>query len=156
MSSHDTLVYRRQGGKEMVVDAGGLITIMPGGQIQSPNGTPLVNGKQYQTKAVADLSAEATYYMVARYAGLITNLSSIIDGAIQTADCTATFSINGVAVTGGVLTMPVAASAAGAKASAAPTGANTVAIGDVISFVVTGDGSGGSPRGEITVEITAQ
>ena len=101
-------------------------------------------------------TAEATYYMVARSAGKITKLSSVTDGAVGTADITLTFSIGVTAITTGVITIATAASAAGDKDEAIPTAANTVAIGDLISFVVTGGGAGGSPRGEVTVEITAQ
>ena len=148
--------YRKQGGDELVVANGGAITIEPGGKIQSPDGSVIADLKRYQHKQVADISAEATYYMTARYAGKITKLSSITDGAVGTADVTATFSINGVAVTNGVLTIATAGSAAGDQDEVVPTAANTVAIGDVISFVVTGGGAGGSPRAEFTAGITAQ
>jgi len=155
-ATYQPLVYRKQGGDELVVASGGKITIEAGGKIASSDGSELLDTKRYQKKQVADLSAEATYYMTALHAGKITSIKSIIDGAVSTADVTATFSINGVAVTNGVVTIPTAASAAGNQATATPTAANTVAIGDKISFVVTGGGSGGSPRGEFVVEITGQ
>lgn len=153
----NTKVYFPQGGDSMEVASGGSINIASGGAIKSSDGSVLLDAKRYQSKTVADLSAEKTYYMVAKYAGKITKLSGIADGAVGTADVTATFSINGTPVTGGVVTFVSAASAAGDKtADVVPSAANTVAVGDKISFVVTGGGSGGSPSGELTVEITAQ
>lgn len=154
--TYNTKVYTKQGGEELVVASGGKITLEPGGAIVSPDGSELLGLKRYQTKQVADLSAEATYYMTALYAGKITKLSSIIDGAVSSADITLTFSINGTPVTGGVITIATASSAAGDQDEVTPSAANTVEVGDKISFVVTGGGSGGSPRGEVTVEITAQ
>lgn len=153
----NTKVYFPQGGASLEVASGGSINIAAGGAIKSPDGSTLVSAVRQQTKPVADLSAEKTYYMVSKYAGKITKLSGIADGAVGTADATATFSINGTAVTTGVVTFVSAASAAGDKtADVVPTAANTVAIGDKISFVVTGGGAGGTPSGELTVEITAQ
>jgi len=155
-TTYQNKVYHKAGGDELVVASGGKITVESGGAIQSSDGSELLGLKRYQRKQVADISAEATYYMTALYAGKITKLSSITDGAVGTADVTATFSINGVAVTNGVITIATAASAAGDQDEAVPTAANTVAVGDKISFVVTGGGSGGSPRAEFVVEITAQ
>lgn len=155
-ATYQPKVYFKQGSNELVVASGGKITIESGGSVASSDGSELLGTKRYQKKQVADLSAEATYYMRALHAGKITKIWSIIDGAISTADVTATFSINGVAITNGVVTQPTAASAAGDQAEATPTALNTVAVGDKISFVVTGGGSGGSPRGEYVVEITGQ
>lgn len=155
-ASYQPKVYRAQGGDELVVTDGGVITIEAGGAIKSSDGSELLGTKRYQTIDVADLSAEASYYLTALYAGKITSIKSIIDGAVGTADITATFSINGVAVTDGVVTIATAASAAGDQDEAVPTAANSVAVGDKISFVVTGGGSGGSPRGHFAIEITAQ
>jgi|GEM_PF-7066202 len=152
-ATYQTSNYEKQGGKEWVI--GGLLTI-DGGTLQTGAGNDLGILKRYMHKQVADLSAEATYYLTSTYAGKITKLMSIVDGAVGTADATATFSINGTPITTGVVTMPTSGSAAGNQASAVPTGANTVAVGDVISFVVTGGGSGGTPRADFYVEITAQ
>lgn len=156
-TTYGPLVYRKQGGREFVVASGGKITIEAGGSIASSDGSELIGTKTHLRKQVTDMSAEATYYIYATKAGKITKLTSIIDSAILTADATATFSINGVAVTTGVVTLVTAASAAGDIASATPTAANAVAVGDKISFVVTGGGSAGTgPRADFTVEITAQ
>lgn len=156
-TTYGPLVYKKRGGAELVVASGGKITIEAGGVIASADGSELIGTKSYLRKQVSDMSAEATYYIYATRAGKITSIKSIIDSAILTADATATFSINGVAVTNGVVTLVTAASAAGDIATATPTAANTVAIGDKISFVVTGGGSAGTgPRADFTLEITAQ
>lgn len=155
-TSYQPAVYRKHGGNELVVADGGVIRIESGGAIKSPDGSELVALKRYQSIDVADLSAEATYYLTALYAGKITSIKSIVDAAVSTADITATFSINGTPVTDGVVTIATAASAAGDQDSATPSAANTVAVGDKISFVVTGGGAGGAPRGHFSIEITAQ
>lgn len=156
-TTYQPLVYKKRGGAELVVASGGVIRIESGGAVLSPDGSELIALKSYLRKQVADMSAEATYYMYATRAGKVTSIKSIIDSAILTADATATFSINGVAVTTGVVTLPTASSAAGDIATATPTAANTVAVGDKISFVVTGGGTAGTgPRADFTVEITAQ
>lgn len=157
-NTHNTKVWHDQNTGNLHVASGGLIVLEPGGSIQTLAGTNLMGSSApfVQHKQVADVSAESTYYMIAEQAGLITKLKAIMDGAVGTADATATFSINGVPITTGVITMPTAASAAGDILSAVPTAANTVAVGDKISFVITGGGSGGTPRGDFYVEITPQ
>lgn len=150
MSGYNAKVYHKQGGDALVVD------VLNGGKIETPSGQDLGVGKHYQTLDIADGSAEASYYVVAQRAGKITKFRSIIDGAVSTADITLTPSINGVAVTDGVVTIATAASGAGDVDSATPSGANTVAVGDKISFVVTGGGAGGSPRIHVDIEISAQ
>jgi hypothetical protein len=155
-TTYQTKVYLKQGGEELVVADGGKIRLEGTGKIVSADDSEIASTKNYQVKQVADLSAEATYYLTARYAGKITSIKTIIDGAVGTADVTITPSINGTPVTNGVVTIATSGSAAGDQDSATPSAANTVAIGDKISFVVTGGGSGGSPRGEVVFEITAQ
>lgn len=105
------------------------------------------------TLDIADLSAEASYYLVAPLAGRISKIYSVIDGAVATADVTITAKIATVAVTGGVVTIATAGSAAGDVDSATPTAANTVTAGQAIEFLVTGGGAGGTPRGHLSVVI---
>lgn len=111
-------------------------------------------GKKYLTVDIADLSAEASYFVVSPVAGDISKLFSVIDGAVSTADVTVTARIGGVAVTNGVLTIATSGSAAGDVDIATPTAARTVAAGGAIELLVTGGGSGGSPRGHVTIEIS--
>src|SRR5579885_2599203 len=95
---------------------------------------------------IADLSADATYYMVCPYAGTITKIYSVIDGAVSTADATITAKIGSTAITNGVITVTSSGSAAGDVDSCSPTAANVVTAGSAINLVVAGGGSGGSPR----------
>lgn len=102
---------------------------------------------------VADMSADDTYYMLVPAAGKIEEFRAIVDGAIGTADITVTPSLNGVAISGGVVTLPTSGSAAGTTASASvPVPPNCVK-GDKISLAIAGGGSGGSPRGHIVAVI---
>ena len=109
--------------------------------------------REYLQIGIADLSAEASYYLVAPCAGKISRIRSITDGAVGTADVTITPSIDGVAITGGVLTIATAASAAGDVDEAVPSAANRVAVGSKISMAVTGGGAGGTPRGQLVFVI---
>jgi hypothetical protein len=95
---------------------------------------------------IADGSADTSYYVVTPYAGTITKLYTVIDGAVSTADITVQAKIGGTNVTNGLITIATAASAAGDVDSATPTAANTVTEGGKVEFAVAGGGSGGSPR----------
>lgn len=104
---------------------------------------------------IADGSAEAVYYVVAPFAGTITKIYSVIDSAVLTADITITGKIGAAAITNGVLTLPLASSAAGDIASCLPSALNTVTAGQAINFTVTGGGSAGTgPRIHLAVQIT--
>ena len=124
---------------------------MPGKKVPPDVGDEVA--KSYLGLDIADLSAEATYFLVAPCEGRITKFRSIIDGAVATADVTITPSIDGVAVTDGLVTIATAASAAGDVDDSTPSAANKVAIGSKISMVVTGGGAGGTPRGHVVIEI---
>lgn len=106
------------------------------------------------TLDIADLSADATYYLVMPHAGTITKIWSVIDGAVATADVTITANIGATPITNGVVTIATAGSAAGDVDSATPSGANTVTAGQAINLVVAGGGAGGSPRGHVVVVLT--
>lgn len=145
---YNTKVYHKQGGDALV--------IAPGGRIETEAGNDLDILKRYLTLDIADLSAEATYYLISSCAGKVTSIKSITDGAVSSADVTVTASINGAAITNGVVTIATAASAAGDMDEAIPTAANDIEVGDKLSFAVTGGGSGGAPRGHLLIEVTAQ
>src|SRR3990167_6999767 len=128
---------------------------------------------------IADLSAEAVYCVPVPCVGYWRKVWSCIDGAVGTADVTITPTVNGAAITGGVITIATASSAAGDGGSAVPPtpppgGATPPAPassaagdvdsavpetcprlvpGDYLKFTVTGGGSGGSPRGHLAIEI---
>ncbi len=103
---------------------------------------------------IADGSAEATYYLIAPFAGTITKIYTVIDGAVATADITITSKIGATGITNGVVTIATSASAAGDIDSATPSALNTVTAGSAINLVVTGGGAGGTPRIHVVVLLT--
>lgn len=160
MAGYMPKVHRKQGGNELVVASGGTVTVESGGTlalssgaiVTDPSGISLL--QEVLTLDIADGSAEGTYYLVCPHAGAITKIWSVIDGAVSTADITLTPSIGATPITGGLVTIATAASAAGDIDSATPSAANVVTAGQAISFGVTGGGSGGSPRIHVAVVIT--
>lgn len=90
---------------------------------------------------IVDLTGASPKYAVAPIAGTINKIYSIIDGALATGDATLTPSINGVAITGGAITITQAGSAAGDLDESTPTAANTVAAGDKLSIAIGGTNS---------------
>jgi hypothetical protein len=103
---------------------------------------------------IADGSADATYYLVCPWAGDITGIRTVIDGAVSTADITVTPKIASTGMTNGVVTITSSASAAGDVDTSTPTAANTVTAGQAINLVVAGGGSGGSPKIHVVVLLT--
>lgn len=108
----------------------------------------------YLTQTIADGSAEATYYQIAPYAGTISKIRTVTNAAVSTADITLTCNIGATAITGGVVTIATAASAAGDLDTATPTALNTITAGAALNCVVTGGGAGGAPRIDVVYEIT--
>lgn len=159
-TTYQPKVYEKQGGDELVVASGGAITVESGGSLTVAGvtidaSTLALTGltasaaelnASFLHLDIADGSAEATYYLVSPHAGDISKIYTVIDGVVSTADITITAKIGSTGVTNGVVTIATAASAAGDVDVATPTAANTVTAGQAINFVVTGGGSGGSPR----------
>jgi hypothetical protein len=75
---------------------------------------------------------------VAPWAFRIVSASAVLNGALDEGNATVTLAIGGVAVTGGVITVPVADSAAGTIATATPSAVNTGAAGALITATVGG------------------
>lgn len=144
-------VYKKSGGNELVVASGGTITVESGGAINFVGGSAADYLVQLD---IADGSAEASYFAVAPFAGSISKIWTVTDGAVSTADITVTAKIATVAVTNGVVTIATAASAAGDVDVATPTAANVVTAGQAIEFVVTGGGAGGAPRIHLYAVVT--
>lgn len=100
------------------------------------------NAAELNTKTVTitldDISTAGSAFAPIPYAGTITSILTIIDGAIATDDADLTTEINGVAVTGGLVTVANSGSAAGDVDSATPTAANTVAVGDSLELITDG------------------
>lgn len=108
---------------------------------------------RYLEGVIADVSTAEVVYLPAPVAGTITSLRTVLEGAITVADAIITPKINGVAVTGGAITIANSGSAAGDTDSATPTAANTIAAGDYIT-VETDGGSTGAQRVWFVIEIT--
>lgn len=152
--SYNSQNYSEQGGASWVV--GGTLnvtgTLKVGGVAVTATAAEL--NESFISLDIADGSAEATYYVVSPHAGTISKIYTVTDGAVGTADITVTANIGATPVTNGVVTIATAASAAGDVDSATPTAANVVTAGQAINFVVTGGGSGGSPRIHLVAVIT--
>jgi len=104
---------------------------------------------------ITDVSAEASYYVVAPHAGTIAGIYTAVDAAVLTADVTVTAKIATVAVTTGVVTVTQAGSAAGDQDSALPTALNTVTAGQAIELLVSGGGAAGTgPRMHVAIVIS--
>lgn len=156
--SYQPKVYKKAGGDELVVASGGSIDIESGGALK-------IGGVQVSASAaeinetilsldIADGSADANYFLVSPHAGAISKIYSVIDGPVGTADITITASIGATPVTGGVVTIATANSAAGDVDVATPSAANVVTAGQAIKLTVAGGGSGGSPRVHVAVVIS--
>ena len=113
--------------------------------------------KQYLYIRATDLvAADAVRYCVnAPCAGTISRISSVLCGhALVAGDATITGKINTVLITTGVITITQAASAIGDLDACAPTGAKTIAQGDLLEFLVGGANTDTAAFAEICVEIT--
>jgi len=106
----------------------------------------------FLTVKLSDVSTASSAYVVAPDAGKIIKIYSVLGGAIATANAAITTEINGVAVTGGAITIATASSAAGDVDSAEPTAANSVQEGDVIEIITDGASTNTVPA-EFTVII---
>lgn len=156
--SYSPKTYRKQGGDEFVVASGGSIDVESGGSLKLAGTAISATAAELNESVIgvdiADLSAEGSYYVVSPHAGSIAKIWSVIDGAVGTADVTITAKIATVAVTGGVVTIATAGSAAGDVDSATPSAANVVTAGQAIELLVTGGGAGGTPRGHVAIVIS--
>ena len=161
-------VYEKQGGDELVVASGGAITVESGGSLTvagvTVDETTLAMTGLASTAAelnatflhldIADGSAEGVYYLVSPHAGDISKIWTVIDDVVSTANITITAAIGATPVTGGVVTIATAGSAAGDVDSATPSAANSVTAGQAINFTVTGGGAGGAPRVHLVAVVT--
>ncbi len=77
--------------------------------------------------------------------GFIKEISIALDAGVTGADAAITATINGVAVTGGVITVVQSGSARGSVFSCYPTGANEVSIGDSLELTSDGASTGVAP-----------
>ncbi|WP_292458242.1 hypothetical protein [Mesorhizobium sp.] len=98
----------------------------------------LAGHREFVQLRVTTLVGAGVYRVLSPVAGKVVNIGSVIEGVLTTGDATLTGKIDGVAITTGVITITQAASAAGDKDFAAPTAANTVAVGGELSLTVGG------------------
>lgn len=101
---------------------------------------------------IDDISTADTEYVVAPVAGDIIACRSVVYGTLATAASVLSFTIGGVAVTGGDITVATGG-AAGDVDSSAPTAANTVAVGDYVSCTTSGASTNAHP---VAVEVVIQ
>lgn len=113
-----------------------------------------VNNKNliYITYIIGDISTVGSHWLVCPLAGDITQIDSVIDGAISGADCNLSFEIGGTAVIGGGIVIANAASAAGDVDTATPSAANTLTESQAIEIITNG-ASTGAVSATITFEI---
>lgn len=160
--TQDVKVGIEQGGDTLFAKSGGTIRLESGATLDLQSGATVkgaggaaINWDRYVLCIdIADMSADADYYLYIPAKGTIKTIGAIVDGAISTADITVTpLVVGGSAMTDGVVTLATAASGAGTKSSSTPSVNNTVVAGDALKLTVAGGGSGGSPKGHIVVEI---
>lgn len=121
------------------------------GSVETGNGQDLK--KVYLTLDITNISSAAVVYLPSPVAGTISKITTIINGAIATANAILTGRIGSTAITAGAVTIPFAASAAGQVNSTTPTALNTVAVGNNINFTAN-NASTNTVRATIVVEIT--
>ena len=117
-----------------VLDAGGGLEV--GGTVVSSTAAELDEYAVYT--CIVDISTAQSDWIVAPHAGAITDIWTVIDGAIGTADADITLELAGTLVTGSTVTVATASSAAGDVDTATATAANTVAAGDAIEVITDG------------------
>jgi len=122
-----------------------------GGTVETATGQSLK--EVYLTVDMTNISSAAVVYLPSPVAGTITKITTIINGAIATADAILTGRIGSTAITGGAVTIPFSGSAAGQVNSTTPTALNTVVAGNNINFTAN-NASTNTVRATIVVEIT--
>lgn len=111
-----------------------------------------VKNRNYMTLNVSipDISTAGSYYVPNPILGKIYKVFVSLDNAITVADSTVSLEINGVAVSGGNITVAYVGSAAGSVFSSTPSGSNTVSAGGSIE-VITDGGSTTTCRANVTI-----
>jgi len=107
----------------------------------------------YITAQIADISSASSTFIVMP-ACTVTNIWTVIDGAIITADAAITFENNaGTALTGGAITIATASSAAGDVDTCATTANNTFTEGQKLEIITDG-ASGNAVLARVTIKAT--
>ena len=103
--------------------------------------------------ALNDVSTGSSCFVVAPKAGTITNIHSVIDGAITTADAVITANVNGGTNITDTITIANSGSAAGVVDNCVPSDNNTVAAGNYIKLTTNG-ASDNAVSAVFTITIT--
>ena len=88
-----------------------------------------------------DVSAPASHWVIAPFAGVITKLYTVLEGPITLVNAGITLKIAGVTVTNSALTITAVGSAAGDVDSSTPSALRTVTAGQAIEIVLDGASS---------------
>lgn len=115
--------------------------------------TPDLN-RRFVVIKITDVSTADEHYFAPGFRGKIKKVHTALGGAIGTADADITVKIDGTAVTGGVVTIATAGSAAGDYDSAVPTALNTFTATSVIEVETDGASTNTVPV-LVTLELEA-
>lgn len=96
------------------------------------------NDTVFLTVQIEDISTAGQKFVVPGFRGKIEEITSVINGAIATADAVLTAKIGGTAVTGGAITVANASSAAGDVDSVSPTALNSFSATQAIEIETNG------------------
>lgn len=107
---------------------------------------------QYLNLTIADVSTASSSWVVAPFAGTITEVWTVIDGALATADAAITVEIGGTAVTDAGITITQSGSAAGDVDTSTPSALNTVTAGQAIE-VITDGASTNAVKAQVTLVV---
>jgi hypothetical protein len=116
----------------------------------------VANRKTLIFSRVNVVGATASVYRYQNVSGnseTVLKLGSALSAALATGDATITASIDGVAVTNGVITIAEAGSAAGTKDSATPSAANVIADGASLELTV-GGANDAAVFADVSVELS--
>ena len=107
----------------------------------------------YLTLELDDVSTASSTFLASPCTGTISNIQTILHGAISGSDTVITCELNGTLVTNSSITVAQSSSAAGDVDAIVPTGNNTLAIGTKIEIITSG-ASTGARRLSITLTVT--
>lgn len=94
--------------------------------------------KIYVTHVITDISTAGSSWICPGVAGTINKITTVIGGAIATANCGLSFEIGGVAVTSGGITIAYSGSAAGDVGTSSPSANKTLTSSTPIEVITDG------------------
>jgi len=125
-------------------------TISLGGAVESAGGADLKT--KLITVEIPDISTASSVWVVPGFACTVVAISTVINGAIITADAVLDPQIGGVSITGGGITIAFTGSAAGVVDQATPSAANAVAANEAVEIATDG-GSTNTVAAVVTIEV---